>query len=544
MKHGTKTLLALITAALSTAALAQPKTTFSIANTATWGSKNYNPFTPAASHLPPTLSAIHETLFYVNALDGKVTPVLGTKYTWSPDNKTLTISTRPGVKWSDGKAFSANDVAYTFNLIKANPALDLTGIWKNGVASVKATNPNTVAITFSKVNTPLFYYVAHLPIVPQHVWSTVKDPLTYTNENPVGTGPFVAEAYSQQAIRVLKNPNYWMKGQPYVDAVAWYSSTGNDASLLKMLKGETDYGYIAIPNPKTDYQAKGPNFQYWWPVNNVNALYFNTTKAPFNDPAFRRAIASAINTKDVAQKAYAGVVPAADPTAIIPSQQKAWKPATAASLAPRFDPAAADKALTAAGYRKNAQGQRLGKDGKPLPTLKILVGAGWTDFITMGQVIGNNLKPLGINTSIDQQVFSSYSGSFQTANFDMGVSWGWGSGPTPYNLYYQSFAPEFSAPVGKTAASNLAHYTNPALTKAIAAFSTTSSVAAQKQATSTMVTTVLRDMPWVPLTARVGFNVYNTTRFTGFPDDDNAYNDASAPDTVGARLMFLNVKPK
>jgi peptide/nickel transport system substrate-binding protein len=545
MTHTRTFALALITAALSATALAQePKTTFNIVNPGTFSGKNYNPFTPGSQHLPPTQSAIYESLFYINGLDGKVTNVLGTKYSWSDGNKTLTIATRPGVKWSDGKAFSASDVAFTFNYLKANPGLDLSGIWKNGVASVKASGPNTVVVSFDKVNVPLLNFIAQQMIVPEHLWSAVKDPVTFANEAPVGTGPFLAETYSQQAVRALKNPTYWIKGQPYVDAVAWFSVSGNDPALLKMLKGEADYGYVAVPDPNKDYKAKGANFSYWWPVNNVNALYLNTTKAPFNDAAFRRALAQAIDTKDVADKAYAGVVPIADPTGIIPGQQKAWKPASAAAQALKYDPVAADAALTAAGYKKNGQGVRLGKDGQPLPSFKILVGAGWTDFITIAQVVGDNLKKLGVSTSIDQQVYSAYAGSLQSATYDMGVSWGWGTGPTPYNLYFQSFAPEFSAPVGKQASSNLTHFTDPTLSAAIDAFSATSDAAAQKKAVSTMVGVVLKNMPWVPLTARTSFNIYNSSKLTGFPTAENPYNDGSPSDSVGGRLMLINVKPK
>ena len=93
----------------------------------------------------------------------------------------------------------------------------------------------------------------------------------------------------------------------------------------------------------------------------------------------------------------------------------------------------------------------MGKDGKPLPTFKILVGAGWTDFITMAQVMSNNLKELGIDSTIDQQAWSSYAGGLQTGTYDMGISWGWGTAETPYNLFFQSFAPEFTAKVGDSA---------------------------------------------------------------------------------------------
>ncbi|MEF2277220.1 ABC transporter substrate-binding protein [Deinococcus sp. YIM 134068] len=536
--------LALLTAALGTYALAQqPRTTFTVVRAAQWGGQNLNPFSPADQHLQATNSAIYETLFYVNGLNGKVTNVLGTKYTWSKDNRTLTVATRPGVRWHDGRAFSAADVAFTFNYMKQYPALDLSGVWKNGLTGVRASG-NTVTFTFNRANTPIFFYIANQAIVPQHLWSAVTDPVTYTNAKPVGTGPFTFDAYSQQAVRVLKNPTYWIKGQPYVDAVVWRATSGNDAALLQLLKNEADYGYVGIPDPKGGYASKGPNYQYWWPTNNSNFLYFNTTKAPFNDAAFRRAVAGAINTKDVALKAYSGVVGAAPASAVIPAQQSEWLPASMRGMTAKFDAAAADRALTAAGYRKNAQGVRLGKDGQPLPTYKILVGAGWTDFITMAQVIGDNLKRVGITTSIDQQQWSSYAGGLQTATYDMGVSWGWGNGPSPYYLFYSSFSPELSAAVGKTAPSNLSRYTNPALTQAIASYRSTSDPAAQEKAVATMVSTVMRDMPWVPLTDRAQFSLFNTSKFTNFPSAQNPYNDGSPDDVPGARLMYLNVKPK
>ena len=545
MQSKTLTTLTLaLTAALGSAAFAQsPKSTFTVVRSTQWGAQNLNPFVPGDQHLLPTNSAIYESLFFVNAINGKVTPVLGTKYTWSKDSKTLTVATRTGVKFTDGQPFSAKDAAFSFNYLKSYPALDTNGLWKSGLSSVKATGDNTLVFNFATANTPIFQYIASTPVVPEHLWKEVKDPSTFTNAKPVGTGPFTFDSYSQQALRVLKNPNYWMPNQPYVDALVWIATSSNDAAQLKLLSGEADYGYVGISDPKA-YAAKNPYASYWWPTNNINFLYFNTVKAPFNDVGFRKAVASAINTKEVAQKAYAGAVPAASPAAVFPAQQKDWLPESAKASSPTFDVAAADKALTAAGYKTNAQGVRLGKDGKALPSFKILVGAGWTDFITMAQVVGNNLKKVGINTSIDQQAWGSYSGGLQTGSYDMGISWGWGNGSTPYYTFNAAFNPDFSAPVGKTAPSNLSRYTNPTITKALKAFSTTSDQAAQQKAMATIVSAALKDMPWVPLTDRVNFALFNTSKFTGFPSAENPYNDASPDDTAGARLMYLNVKPK
>ncbi|AFZ65697.1 ABC transporter substrate-binding protein [Deinococcus peraridilitoris] len=545
MKRTALSVMTLLTATLTATAVAQqPKNVFTVVRSSQWGAQNLNPFAPGDQHLPPTNSAIYESLFYVNPLDGKATPVLGTKYNWSKDNKTLTITTRDGVKWNDGKPFSAGDAAFTFNYLKQFPALDTSGIWKNGLTSVKATGSNTLTFAFDKPNTPIFQYLAGQMIVPEHVWSAIKDPVTETNTKPVATGPFTFDSYSQQALRVLKNPNYWMKGQPYVDAVVWYATNGNDAALLKLLKGEADYGYVGVSDPEGQYAKKGENLSYYWPVTGDNYLYFNTAKAPFNDPAFRRAISQAINTKNVAEKAYAGVADAAHSSGVIPAQQQQWLPASAKNLEVKFDAVAADTALTKAGYKKNAQGRRLGKDGKVLPSFKILVGAGWTDFITMAQVIGEDLKKVGVNTQIDQQAWSSYAGGLQTGTYDMGISWGWGGGPNPYYLYNQTFAPEYSAPVGKTAASNLSRYTNPAVTKALTAFKGTSDTAQQKKLMGTVITTVMQDMPWLPLTDRFNFSLYNTAKFTGMPTKQNPYTAGEADDVAAARLMYLNVKPK
>src|SRR5260221_6374255 len=90
---------------------------------------------------------LYENLEYVNGLTGKETPMLATGHTWSADNLTLTFTTRSGVKWSDGKDFSANDVEFTFGLLKQYPAADGSGLWSS-LSSVKATNATTVVMTF------------------------------------------------------------------------------------------------------------------------------------------------------------------------------------------------------------------------------------------------------------------------------------------------------------------------------------------------------------------------------------------------------------
>lgn len=518
--------------------------TFIVVRSNQWGANNLNPFLPGDQHLLPTLSAIFETLFFVNSISGDVTDVLGTEYKWSKDALSLTVTTRKNVKWNDGQSFDAKDVEFTFNYVKKYPALDTSGVWNNGLASVKASGADSVTFTFTKANTPIFSYLAHMPIVPEHVWASITEPLTFTNQKPVATGPFVFDSYSVQSLKVTKNPNYWIANKPAVDSVVWTVAGGNDGALLRLLKGEVDFGYVGITNPKADYADKNPAQNLvWWPVNNANFLYMNNAKAPFNDSGFRRAIAMSIDTKDVAQKGYNGVVAAADPSGVIPAQRNKWLNSTTKS-AYTFNLEKAKAALSSAGYKTNSSGALLMKDGKPFGSLKILVGAGWTDFIAMAQVVSENLKKIGLTTAIDQQQWSGYAGALQTGTYDMGISWGWGNGDTPYDLFYKSFSPELSAVVGQQADSNLTRYTNATVTKALQTFRASSDAAVRKTAINQIVAQVMRDVPFVPLTDRSQFCLFNATRFTGFPSDKNPYNDGSPDDGIGARLMYLNVSLK
>ena len=154
--------------------------------------RNFNPF--ASRPLVPTLAGIYEPLMIYNMAKGELVPWLADKYAFSADNKTLTFTLHDGVKWSDGQPFTAQDVAFTFNLLKNKTGLQGPGLQALGASgyidSVAAPDDKTVVFTFKVVNTPGLYDIIGQNIVPEHLWKDVADPAKYTNDNPVGTGPF------------------------------------------------------------------------------------------------------------------------------------------------------------------------------------------------------------------------------------------------------------------------------------------------------------------------------------------------------------------
>ncbi len=513
---------------------------------------NLNPFT-SSTNSGFELTAIYEPLFYVNIYNGNVTPMLGTSYKWLNNDLELVVKTRQGVKWSDGTPFTARDVAFTFNYIKKYPALDTSGIWSSvsNLQSVQASGTDAVVFKFSKPNVPLFSYIAGVSIVPEHIWSAIKDPLHFEDQNPVGTGPFTLKSFSSSlnSLTFVKNPNYWMKGRPFLNEIVAKSFIGgNVPNLLSMLKGETQFSNMFIPNVDKAWISKDPKTnRIYWPVVSVNALYFNTKKYPFNNVAFRKAVDLAINKKALEQKAYFGTGGYNEnQTGIIPPQQKEWLDPTLTALASRvnrYDPQEAQKILKSAGFVENSNGRLVGPNGKVLPTFKILVGAGWTDYISMAEIISSDLQAIGISSSVDQQAGSSYMSSVMSGTYDMAISWGTGSGPTPYYYYYQEFSPVFSAKkIGETAASDWSRFTNPLVTAALQVYSGTTNPRLQKEAMYTIENVVLQDLPTVILTNRTNFEDFYTKDFAGWPSVSNPYNAGGNTNSAGGGIVLRNIR--
>ena len=195
--------------------------TVNVEQVSTWV-RNFNPFSPDVRY--PAQTGMYEPLMIYNKATGELVPWLATEYTWNADNTVLTFKIRQGVKWSDGQPFTAKDVIFTFDLLKNNPALATvaTGILTDYVESYSAPDDFTVEFKFKTVYTPALYDLANQYIVPEHIWKDISDPVTFTNENPVGTGPFTeVTRFEDQIYVVEKNPYYWQEGKPYFQGLRY-----------------------------------------------------------------------------------------------------------------------------------------------------------------------------------------------------------------------------------------------------------------------------------------------------------------------------------
>jgi len=500
------------------------------------------------------ISPIYEQLVFVNTVTGEIVPMLATAYEWEDNNLQLVVTTRQGVKWSDGVPFTAADVAFTFNLMKKYPALDANGVWSSmyHLQSVEASGTNTVVFSLSQPYTPLLDIIANVYIVPEHIWYSIDDPVHFANtQNPIGTGPFLLKSFDSalnQAVFV-KNPNYWMPGEPYIDSYVVQSLQSNDACLLAMLKGDADWFNGYVVDVPVAWAAKDPSVnKFWYPTAaSPWDLYLNWNVQPvFSNPTFRKAIDLAINKDALWEKVGYKVGPKIN-MAMVPPAQGAWMDPTlttlAASLA-SYNPDEAMNLLKSIGYHKDSSGNLIGPDGKPLPTFKDIQVAGWNDFLTAAQLIAADLKVIGINVTIVQETYSQYYASMQTGTgYDMAIMWT-SFGPTPYFEYNSAFNPDFSAPWGKAAISDFSRYTNPLITAALNVYTTTSDLRLQQQAMYTMERIFLEDLPIIPLRWSVGYGNYSERNFVGWPSDSNPYCASGQMATGDPEQVLLHVHLK
>jgi len=272
-----------------------------------------------------TVGFVYEPLVYINTLKNAAeTPMLATKYSWGAGKKSLTFTIRDGVKWNDGKPFTAKDVAFTFNELKKYPGLDLNALWKSILTKVTATNDKTVAFEFKGAAQPYFYYIAdQVSIVPEHIWTTgqaAKDPVQFNDPAPVGTGPYTVNPCKPANITYKANPTYWQSGLPKVKTVNYPAYTDNSPANLDLATGKAQWGGQFIPSVDKYYVAKDKaNHHYWYPpVSNVD-LVFNLKHPVTGKLAIRQAFAYAIDRAAVGKIGEGGYQPAGQPDRDRPS---------------------------------------------------------------------------------------------------------------------------------------------------------------------------------------------------------------------------------
>jgi peptide/nickel transport system substrate-binding protein len=226
-----------------------------------------------------------------NTLDS-IVPELATEWRWSEDGVELTLPLRQGVKWHDGKPFTAADVKCTFDLLqgKASEKLRINPRkpWYDNLAEVTAAGDYEV--TF-KLKRPQSSFLAMLatgwsPIYPCHISPAQM------RSHPVGTGPFKFVGFKpNQSITLTRNTDYWKPGLPYLDGIEFRIIKDVSTRLLSFIAGKEDVYFALTMTQLKDVKNQLPQAICDMTITNVSRnLLLNREVSPFDNPELRRAI--------------------------------------------------------------------------------------------------------------------------------------------------------------------------------------------------------------------------------------------------------------
>ena len=221
-----------------------------------------------------------------------IVPDLATEWNWNEEGTELTMPLRRGVKWHDGRPFTANDVKCTWDLLtgRGNDKLRINPrkSWYDNLDAVTTLGDFAVAFRLKRPQPSFLTLLASgwSPVYPCHV------PARDMRQHPIGTGPFkFIEFRPNQSITLAGNPDYWKQRRPYLDGMEWTIVKDTSTRLLSFIAGQADV-YFGVTFPQLqDVKRQVPdavcdNFL----VNGSRNLIVNRSAAPFDNPDFRRAM--------------------------------------------------------------------------------------------------------------------------------------------------------------------------------------------------------------------------------------------------------------
>ena len=517
--------------------------TISNENGALW-TCDFSPFNGSDTLL--SVGFVYETLAYDNPLQsGKTTPMLASSWQWGAGNKSITFTIRKGVKFSDGTPMTAADVVYTFDLLKKYPALDLTGVW-SVLSSVSQAGPDQVTMDFSSPAVPAFYFIAgQTPIVPEHIWSKIANPVTYADTDPIGTGPYVVNPCTKANITYTANKHYWQPGEPHIAKVEYPAYTSNNTANDQLASGQAQWGSQYIPGIKSFYTAKSANYHYWFPPTVNVSLIPNLKNSLLSNVKVRAAMSYAIDRSKVSLIGESGYEPAANQAGIVTPTFTSWLDSSAMAKYGNyaFNPAKARQLLESAGFKMGPDGIMANAQGQKLAFSVINIGD-YSDWVASMQVITQDLKAVGIqltpdnltNTDFDADL---YYGKYQLAYYDQQTF-----GPSPYYELRNWLDSSGSAPIGQVAATNYERYSSPATDALFTAYAASTSAAQQHAIMNQVEQVMLSELPIIPVVQAVDWYQYDTTSLTGWPTASNPYAQPSAYAYPDMEQVLLHLRTK
>ncbi|HLV66883.1 MAG TPA: ABC transporter substrate-binding protein, partial [Polyangiaceae bacterium] len=454
-----------------------------------WGEpSSFNPLLPSPDWpAKDGVKLVYETLLFYNMLTGKLEPLLAESYTVRED--AIEIVLHANARWSDGKPLTGYDVKYTYDLGKQYKSIPLAPIWTY-LEDVRLPevdegtvppggHPRKVLFVLNKEQrNPLVVLdgFEEYRIVPRHV---IEPMLQRVNgdmnellknkfqkpEEAIGSGPYKIHSFSSEKIAAVRNEDYWgnealyggKKPAPKYIVHPIYKS--NDHFSVALQQGRLDVSSTFIPRIWLK-KRKGVGTWYtkepFYVSSAIPMLFLNVNHRPLGDVKMRRAMAFAINYKDIRELAVSGYSDPLRPGLILPFglEGKYFSEEDAKKYGTWYDPERAKATLREGGYRPvwGEDGELIetrDAQGKRVPTIHIKSPTGWTDWESIVRIAVRSMRAVGIDAREDFVDASLFWQALYVGDFDC-IMWTPHSQPTPskpwsrfdYVLTSNDMAPE------------------------------------------------------------------------------------------------------
>lgn len=511
----------------------------------------WNPYIPGTFILQGMNQNLMEPLFMLNYETGNIDGWLAESYSSSPDQTQWTVKLRPGTEWSDGQPLTSDDVVFTINMLQQYaPQLNWSGAVKKWVSTVQATDDRTIQFTLTGPN-PRFVMEnlagttsqAIVP-VPKHVWQG-QDPVTFKNSwnngsGAIFSGPYVVKSFSSTEFDYKRNDNWWgaktgafKLPAPLEIRRPW---VGDDATRLQMaVSNDSDIAGPQNPSQMNALVAQNPKLVPYGPLGWIDPcprmLTLNNTVSPWDRKEMRHALSYAMDRQQIVNVVYEG---GGEPSNFIFPTYRAMQPYIAAGQdilngagVGEFNLDKSHQLIESQGYKMDSgSGHYIGSDGK---TLSIDVVA--PPFMEpWGRMVVQQLQADGVDANlrlIEWGIFRDQTGRGQ---FEGATDWdGCGSTVEPWfgmNRYNKSWVNPVGTPgteyVDNT--NNAGRWVNDRYSALMDEMGSLPLGDPQIMDLYKQALTIWADeLPDIPLVQTPAYQVFNTTYWTNWPTQDNAY---------------------
>jgi peptide/nickel transport system substrate-binding protein len=486
----------------------------------------FNPFMSFFAIGYTVAGLTYDSLVDWSAEDFKPIPGLATKWEESADHLTWTYTIREGVKFSDGEPLTAQDAAFTYNLMMTDEdARASSSDLVENFASVEAPDDTTLVIKLKKPTNQML--ALDNAIVPKHIWEKVDKLGEFKNfEFPlVGSGPFqVVEFKTDQFIRLEANKDYWDGAPAYDELVFRYYKTP-DASVQALIAGEVDVvtgltpaQYKALEGRQGITLNQAQNRRFGSITFNVGARTkdgkeFGDGHPALKDAAVRQAIHHATDKDELITKVNDGM--GQPGISYIPPifSTYHWEPAEDEKVA--FDIAEANRILDEAGYERGPDGIRRMPDGRTPLRFRLLNHSDTPSEATDSEYLKGWWKQIGIETKIESADFTKLNDSLYLGKYDIIFS-SWGVGPDPTSILALHTCGVLPDDASGTQRDTDTFYCNPAYDKLHEQQKAESDIGARAEIVRQMQKILYDEAPVITLRYADTLEAYRSDRWTGF----------------------------